>query len=724
MTYYNYSVKKTLASYFGGNTLFEMRKPHESIFKNGEDKNLLPLLWQYADEQAVNLCLEEHFLLDTILEDDYIAYIIQFGDKQLAYLMFMITEEEPYFHIDINYAKQIISAWESKGYSACILRACIGVEYYGAKKDRGFHLITHMIPGRGMALHEIKRVNGEDILVFNMHPCWEYYYKKLIFLSQTWNRQEYECVFEPNVEITEGKEKEKKTLSAGIDSVMELLHETPINIGYVEFKNTETYSCTLVSESKELIIGVSRRNLIYEINLSSRAKALMIDRANNSSGSLIDAIPPLQSVTTLEPIKMHGYALQLKYSNGSIKNYYLKTFDGKEIPQTCEIGKYSFTEEVFLSAKADDNGNVSFINGYCVPRHLLYYRSYRQVLIHYDSSVVYQDDSITIQSLYRLPLKEVKSHFAVRQYRGWPEECFGPNMPWTDDVGKRTSDIALFYADTDDYHFGAQKVRVEPTGKYGFLNDDGTWYAPPVYDTAEAFPTGCAKATRNIAGVETTVLITKDGTEKQFPFGADVDLSASDLCPFNAEPWNGPWPDPGYYYDYDDIRPGKWGFVNIDGKVVVEPKYVYAIGFWNGGDEHCVVARFVDGKLRWGVIDKTGTEVIPCIYPEAYCRWGKAVAFMAEENGLYGLMDFEGNVIVEPKFDYIEAYDPKHRLITAGESRDDLGVYSVNLGRMIIPEEFDCIDYGDKMISCEIRYTGKEKYYDYDGNELPFVSGQ
>ena len=43
------------------------------MFKNGEDKNLLPLLWQYADEQAVGLCIEEHFLLDTFLEDDYIA---------------------------------------------------------------------------------------------------------------------------------------------------------------------------------------------------------------------------------------------------------------------------------------------------------------------------------------------------------------------------------------------------------------------------------------------------------------------------------------------------------------------------------------------------------------------------------------------------------------------------------------------------------------------------
>ncbi len=720
MKYYNYSVKQMLASYFGDNTVFELRKPHESVFKNEEDKNLLPLLWQYADEQAVGLCLEEHFLLDTIIEDDYIAYIVQFGDKRMAYLMFMVTEDEPYFHIDINYAKQIVSIWESKGYSPYILRACIGVDYYGAKKDRGFHLVTHSSPGRSTALYEIRHVNDEDILVFSMHPCWEYYYRKLIFLSGTCNRQEYECVFEPDVEITEGNEKEKKALSAGIDAVMALLHEAPVNINYTEFEGTKTYSCTLVSGSRELIITVNRRNLICEINVGKSTRLQIVDRANNSYGSLLDAIPELLRVSKLDAIKMHGYTLQLEYSNGAVRNYYLKCFEEKEIPQQCEIDNYVFTEEGFLSAEADSYGNISFKNGFSIPRHYLYYRSYRQVAIDYDDSVVCQKNGITIQSLYRLPLKEFKGHFTVRQYRGWPEECFGPNMPWTDSIGNRTSDIALFSVDTGDYHIGAPKVCVEPTGKYGFLNEDGTWLAPPVYDTADEFSAGCAKATRKIDGVDTTVLITETGIEKPFPFDFDVKSFTGDLCPFNAEAWDGPRPDPGYYYDYEDAKPGKWGFVNAEGKVVVEPKYVYAIGFWNGGGEHSVVARFVDGKLRWGVIDQTGKEVIPCIYPEAYCRWGEAVAFQKEENGLYGLLDFDGNVIVEPKFDYIEAYDPKHRLVTAGESEDDLGVYSVELGRMITPTEYDCIDYGDRMISCEIKYTCKEKYYDYDGNELPF----
>jgi hypothetical protein len=720
MKYYNYSVKEMLASYFGDNIVFEMRKPHKSVFKDGEDKNLLPLFWQYADKESVGLFLEEYYLLDTIIEDDYIAYIVQFGDMQIALLMFMVTEGQPYFRIDINYAKQIVSIWESRGYSAFILRACIGVEYYGAKQDRDFHFVTHSSPGRNMALYEIRNVNNEDILVFSMHPCWEYYYRKLIFLSGTFNRQEYECVFEADVVITEGKDKEKKTISSGIDEVISLLHEAPINMSYIEFENTKTYFCILASGSKELVISVNRRNLICEINIGKSAEIQIFDHANNSYGSLLDAIPELLRVSKLDAIKMHGYTLQLEYSNGAVRNYYLKCFEEKEIPQQCEIDNYVFTEEGFFSAEADSYGNISFKNGFSIPRHHLYYRSYRQVAIDYDDTVVYQKNGITIQSLYRLPLKEFKNHFSIRQYRGWPEECFGPNMPWTDSTGRRTSDIALLSVYTGYYHTGVHQVCVEPTGKYGYLNEDGTWLVPPIYDTADEFTSGFAKATRKIDGVDTTVLITDTGVEKTFPFDFDVESFTYGLCPFNTKVWEGLRPDPGYYYDYYDVKPGKWGFVNLEGEVVVEPKYVYAVGFWNGGGEHSVVARFVDGKLRWGVIDQTGKEVIPCIYPEAYCRWGEAVAFKKEENGLYGLMDFDGIVIVEPKFEYIEGYDPKHKLVTAGDSEDDLGVYSVELGRMITPTEFDCIDYGDRMISCEIRYTSKKRYYDYDGNELSF----
>ena len=49
-----------------------------------------------------------------------------------------------------------------------------------------------------------------------------------------------------------------------------------------------------------------------------------------------------------------------------------------------------------------------------------------------------------------------------------------------------------------------------------------------------------------------------------------------------------------------------------------------------------------------------------------------------------------------------------------------LGVFSLDEQRMIIPEEYDCIDYDEKFISCEVAYTCAERYFDYSGNELDF----
>ena len=43
------------------------------------------------------------------------------------------------------------------------------------------------------------------------------------------------------------------------------------------------------------------------------------------------------SVRALNPKEMHAYAIQLTYSDGSIRNYYLKNFRTYEIPEEFDI---------------------------------------------------------------------------------------------------------------------------------------------------------------------------------------------------------------------------------------------------------------------------------------------------------------------------------------------------------------------------------------------------
>lgn len=722
MSFYNYSVKKLLSDYFGDNAIEEMRKPHESVFKDDESqKHILELSWQYADEQAIILFLEENYLLDTFLEDDYIAYTYQFADTKKAFIMFMVTEEEPFFHIDIGYAKSLIEEWTARGYETEILRECIGVDYYGVNRTNGFHLVTHICEGRGSVCYKLQTVNGKDIVVFSMHTCWSYYYEKLLSVAESGEPTEYECLFEPEVELTTGDEKHKKIIAKGIPAIKEFLeNNAPIKRIYAEFRGTETYSQELVAGERKLILYVDRCNLISEINLCDlETHDIIIDDAPNNYGNLQERIPEVNGIRVLDPVQMHGYVVQLDYGEENKRNYYLATFDDLTPPEELEIDGYRFTEEVLKSAQFNE-GNLIFNNGYIVLNHLLYYRSFRQVNVVYTGNTVYEDTDIKIRSIYKLPLTQFYSHFSIRQYYGFPDECYGPKKAWLNKQGVRTSDIAIYSIDKGEFKATTAKVCVEPTAKYGYIREDGSWLLPPIYDSAEPFSEGCAKATRKKNGKDFTCLITASGEELPFNFPVDVESFTNDRCPFNAEEWEGDWPDTGEWYDYDWVRPGKWGFIDSSGKVIVEPKYVYVIGYYHSDGEHSIVARFVDGELKWGVIDLDGNEVIPCEYAGMFSYMGGSIAFQREQYGLYGLMDYSGNILLEPMFDYIQEYDYKHSLVTAGEHGDALGVYSIPLGKMIIPTEYDCIDYGEHMISCEIAYSCKERYFDYDGNELNF----
>ena len=721
MRYYDYSVKDVLTKYFGTDPLSAMRKTRKSVMGSEDRKDIVPLSWQYADERTVDLFLEHRFLVDTIIEDDYIAYIYHQGTKQCALLMFMLFEDNAPFSIDPGYAQKLIREWENAGYCTKLASQCVCVENY--QHNKNFHLVQYSARNLAGSIYELADVNGSPILVFETHTCWPAYYEKIVDVAGSYNKREYECLFEPTVSITAGSEKSKTTIASGIDAMMDFFHKNaPVRICFKEYSQTGIYSRCLLVDDRELNIWVNTRNLITKVSIADRVSGHLIEaQINKPPVSLADQVPTLLGVRPLTVTQMHGYALQLSYSNGSIRNYYLKMFEDLQIPSNVTIDGYDFTENTLNSAAIKNNGIV-FSNGYVISSHLLYHHSYCQLQCNATDHERYVVGDSVFLSQYTLPLTEFKSHFSFRHYWGNPTECYGPAEALLDQSGKRITDIS-FYSILDKlYEKSVWRVCVEPTGRYGFLRADGTWLAPPVYNSASDFKGRCAKVTRVVNGEDRQFLITEDGHELTFPHNIDTDHFDGDLCPFNAasEPINAP--APGYYWeqDYDGIKAGKWGYIDTKGNIVVQPEYTYVIGFWNGDGERCVVAKLVDDKLLWGAIDQSGKEVIPCVYDSLYTRWGDAFAFRREDNELYGVMDLDGNVIVEPQFEFFEEYDSIHGLLTVGEHEDALGVFSIDEGKMIIPAEYDSIDYGKHIIGCEIPYTAKERYFDYDGKELDF----
>ena len=204
------------------------------------------------------------------------------------------------------------------------------------------------------------------------------------------------------------------------------------------------------------------------------------------------------------------------------------------------------------------------------------------------------------------------------------------------------------------------------------------------------------------------------------------------LCPFNAEPnmfTVKNMPDAGAYYDYRNLHPGKWGFIDMEGSVVIEPQYVYALGAFGPEDkEFFAVAKLVNKKVLWGVLDYNGKESIPCQYPSLRYLDDDIIKYQEEEDGLFGLMRIDGTVLLSPMFGYIWSchFSDKNSFIIAGDDLGYFGIYSLEKNRYIVPcaKDFEYPHFDDETKTIKICQKVEEDnvwnsiyfYYDYDGN--------
>ena len=196
------------------------------------------------------------------------------------------------------------------------------------------------------------------------------------------------------------------------------------------------------------------------------------------------------------------------------------------------------------------------------------------------------------------------------------------------------------------------------------------------------------------------------------------------LCPYNAQRLSYPWPDDGPYW-MDDPEAGKWGFIDTEGNVVIEPQYVYAIGPYGSEseEEYFVVAKMIDGKPRWGVLDHTGTETIPCRYSVIAFTDYDVVVYQEEGNDLYGLMKIDGTIILKPKFSYVcnVEVDMEKKVLVAGTDTYFNGVYSLEKDRFIIPCRFHHIFLFDEHIIAYYPHPSDYEYEDIDVEEFNYL---
>ena len=122
----------------------------------------------------------------------------------------------------------------------------------------------------------------------------------------------------------------------------------------------------------------------------------------------------------------------------------------------------------------------------------------------------------------------------------------------------------------------------------------------------------------------------------------------------------------------------------------------------------------MNGKLKCGIIDFCGNEIVPFQYAQLHdVESDDAIAF-SMDGKTYGLIDLLGNMIIEPMFDFIEYYNSEHHLIVLGEHEEPLSLYSIDLGKVVLPPLYDYFDFQETGVECELYNDIKFEFYRYE----------
>jgi len=165
---------------------------------------------------------------------------------------------------------------------------------------------------------------------------------------------------------------------------------------------------------------------------------------------------------------------------------------------------------------------------------------------------------------------------------------------------------------------------------WGFIDEDGQYVINPIYENATIFSEGLAWVVSE--GGAPNAINTKGESQFILNIARDVNIFHQGLAAFRSN---------------SERSYNKWGFVNVDGKVQIEPKYDYVGSFSEG---LCPVSN---SEGVGGYINEKGELKINFQFERAFEFYnGKAVVAIDQK---YGVIDDEGKYLINPQYKFIQA---------------------------------------------------------------------
>jgi len=227
--------------------------------------------------------------------------------------------------------------------------------------------------------------------------------------------------------------------------------------------------------------------------------------------------------------------------------------------------------------------------------------------------------------------------------------------------------------------------------KYGFISLDGKYLINATYKAASPFSEGLA------------CVVPEDGKPQFIDEKGNVKFTVNEAryCGIFSE---------GYAAIGVESKEGvKWGFINKEGKTVVNPQFDGVSPFKEGLAGVAKVDK-EKGETLWGFIDHKGAIIIHHQFRGWSASFNDGLAMVSDGEKI-GYVDSEGKYVINPQFD--DAGEFRNGL--APIRQGDLCGFIDKEGKIVINPQFNAVENFSGSMAAVSSSDGKFGYVDKDG---------
>lgn len=153
-------------------------------------------------------------------------------------------------------------------------------------------------------------------------------------------------------------------------------------------------------------------------------------------------------------------------------------------------------------------------------------------------------------------------------------------------------------------------------------------------------------------------------------------------------------------------KDGKWGFIDTNGNMVIEPKYIAVWSFSEG----LAAVQIQDGK--WGFINTEGNEVIK---PQFDAAWYFSEGLAVIKQGKYfGYINTSGEIVIEPK--YTDAINFTAEITAVQKDEDKYGFIDKKGNEVTNFIYYEKTEFSDGLAEIFVKY--ESGFIDESGNTV------